>query len=55
MSIGVVSCVPDWELKFDQLLQAADEALYDSKTSGRNRIMVGDVAPNGVAPDKESE
>jgi diguanylate cyclase (GGDEF)-like protein len=55
VSIGVVSCVPDWELKFDQLLQAADEALYDSKTSGRNRIMVGDVAPDGVAPDKESE
>ncbi len=55
VSIGVVSCVPDWELKFDQLLQAADEALHDSKTSGRNRIMVGDVAPDGVAPDKESE
>ena len=44
VSIGVVSCVPEWELEFDQLLQAADDALYESKTSGRNRITAGDLS-----------
>ena len=44
VSIGVVSCAPEWELEFDQLLQAADDALYESKTSGRNRITAGDLS-----------
>ena len=43
VSVGVVSCVPEWELEFDQLLQAADVALYESKTSGRNQIAVGEL------------
>lgn len=43
VSIGVVSCVPEWEMEFDQLLQVADNALYESKTDGRNRVTVGDL------------
>ena len=43
VSVGLVSCVPDWELEFDQLLRAADVALYESKTSGRNQITVGEL------------
>ena len=27
VSIGVISCVPEWELEFDTLLKAADDAL----------------------------
>ena len=48
MSIGVVSCIPGWDLEFDQLLQAADDALYESKTSGRNRITAGDLSVGEV-------
>ena len=43
VSIGVVSCVPGGA-EFDQLLQAADDALYKSKTSGRNRVTAGDLS-----------
>jgi diguanylate cyclase (GGDEF)-like protein len=46
VSIGVVSCVPDWDLEFDQILQAADDAMYESKVSGRNRITAGELDSN---------
>lgn len=46
VSIGLSSCVPQWELAFDTLLRAvdlraADDALYLSETSGCNRVKCG--------------
>jgi PleD family two-component response regulator len=51
VSIGVVSCVPDWDLEFDQILQAADDAMYESKVSGRNRVTAGELASNAASDE----
>jgi diguanylate cyclase (GGDEF)-like protein len=39
VSIGVVST--DWSRPFDEALESADQALYEAKESGRDRVVVG--------------
>lgn len=38
ISLGVASIIPGDDLAFEQLLHCADQALYDAKASGRNRV-----------------
>ncbi|MCQ8878565.1 diguanylate cyclase [Pseudoalteromonas shioyasakiensis] len=40
LSIGGFSCIPTLETKPEQLIQAADKALYKAKNSGRNCIRI---------------
>jgi diguanylate cyclase (GGDEF)-like protein len=41
VSQGLVTVVPDGELKPEQLVKMADLALYEAKGSGRNKITIG--------------
>lgn len=37
MSLGVASCIPSHEQSYEELIAAADEALYRAKATGRDR------------------
>jgi len=43
VSLGVVSCIPEVKTKVDDLLAGADQALYESKSQGRDRATLGRV------------
>jgi diguanylate cyclase (GGDEF)-like protein/PAS domain S-box-containing protein len=38
VSLGIATCIPSLQQQLDNLLQAADMALYESKRQGRDRI-----------------
>jgi diguanylate cyclase (GGDEF)-like protein len=42
LSIGV-ACFPEHGSRREQLLQAADAALYEAKHGGRNRVVVSSI------------
>ena len=39
-SFGVVTLMPDRNMNLEQILQQVDEAMYQAKRNGRNRVEV---------------
>ncbi len=48
ISCGLAS-FPDHADSFDEIVSVADEALYQAKQSGRNRVVIGDIENTPVA------
>lgn len=49
VSLGVASLIPNWETTAQQLLTQADQALYEAKAQGRDRVV--SYQPKTVIPN----
>lgn len=45
ISLGVATTIPQRQANADTLVEAADQALYDAKRAGRNRVVAFDASP----------